>query len=70
MTRPGFYSRAGNPRILRYGRLAAGCVIAPENAPDGMNVILSEEPKLDFARAAAFLHPRPESRGARGTQRR
>jgi len=46
--------------------LRAACVIAPRNlAPAGMNVIFSEHPKLDFARAAAFLHPQPKSRGTR-----
>src|SRR5512136_493913 len=44
----------------------AGCIIAPEGiAPAGANAIFSEQPKLDFARAAAFLHPRPKSRGTR-----
>jgi UDP-3-O-[3-hydroxymyristoyl] glucosamine N-acyltransferase len=44
----------------------AGCIIAPEGAaPAGVNAIFSEQPKLDFARAAAFLHPRPKSRGTR-----
>jgi UDP-3-O-[3-hydroxymyristoyl] glucosamine N-acyltransferase len=44
----------------------AGCIIASEGiAPAGVNAIFSEQPKLDFARAAAFLHPRPKSRGTR-----
>jgi UDP-3-O-[3-hydroxymyristoyl] glucosamine N-acyltransferase len=30
-----------------------------------MHVIFSETPKLDFARAATYLHPKPESRGTR-----
>ncbi len=46
--------------------LQAACVIArKECAPDGVNVIFSRNPKLDFARAAAFLHPHPQSRGTR-----
>jgi UDP-3-O-[3-hydroxymyristoyl] glucosamine N-acyltransferase len=44
----------------------AGCIIAQEAlAPSGINVIFSEQPKLDFARAAAFLHPRPKSLATR-----
>jgi UDP-3-O-[3-hydroxymyristoyl] glucosamine N-acyltransferase len=44
----------------------AGCIIAPEGiAPAEVNAIFSEQPKLDFAKAAAFLHPRPKSRGTR-----
>ncbi|MDI9613565.1 MAG: UDP-3-O-(3-hydroxymyristoyl)glucosamine N-acyltransferase [Acidobacteriota bacterium] len=43
-----------------------GCVIAPPDyAPAGVNVIHSPCPKLDFTRAAAWLHPRPEGRGVR-----
>jgi UDP-3-O-[3-hydroxymyristoyl] glucosamine N-acyltransferase len=42
----------------------AGCVIASRDlAPNGINIIFSEHPKLDFARAAEFLHPKPKSRG-------
>ena len=33
--------------------------------PDGTNAIFSEQPKLDFARAASYLHPWPKSRGTR-----
>ena len=52
---------SGSPRNLR-----AACIIAQkESAPGGANVIFSENPKLDFARAAIYLHPRPESRGTR-----
>jgi len=44
----------------------AACVIAKKNTtPAGMNVIFSEQPKLDFARAAKYLHPKTESRGTR-----
>ena len=46
--------------------VAAGCVIAPpDTVPAGANAILSERPKLDFARAAALLSPRPRGRGDR-----
>lgn len=49
---------------LQMGNLRAACVIAPRGlAPEGMNVIFSDQPKLDFARASAYLHPRPKSRG-------
>jgi UDP-3-O-[3-hydroxymyristoyl] glucosamine N-acyltransferase len=44
----------------------AGCIIAPQSvALTGVNVIYSEQPKLDFTRAAALLHPRPKSSGVR-----
>lgn len=50
------------------GQPAPACVIAKRQyAPAGLNVIFSENPKLDFARAAAFLHPVPASRGTRHT---
>jgi UDP-3-O-[3-hydroxymyristoyl] glucosamine N-acyltransferase len=44
----------------------AGCIIAPEDylQPEG-NRIISPQPKFDFAKAAAYLHPRPESNGTR-----
>jgi UDP-3-O-[3-hydroxymyristoyl] glucosamine N-acyltransferase len=42
----------------------AGCIIAPSGlvSPD-WNAILSEKPKMDFARAAGLLHPPPQSTG-------
>ncbi|MGD0099924.1 MAG: UDP-3-O-(3-hydroxymyristoyl)glucosamine N-acyltransferase [Acidobacteriota bacterium] len=50
---------------IESGHWRAACVIARKDlAPGGMNVIFSEQPKLDFARAAAYLHPRPESNGS------
>jgi UDP-3-O-[3-hydroxymyristoyl] glucosamine N-acyltransferase len=50
----------------KFVKTAAGCIIAPETiVPQGLNAIFSEQPKLDFARAAAFLHPRPKSRATR-----
>jgi UDP-3-O-[3-hydroxymyristoyl] glucosamine N-acyltransferase len=51
---------------LRGGCLQAACVLLPKPiAPAGLNAIFSGQPKLDFARAAAYLHPRPSSRGTR-----
>jgi UDP-3-O-[3-hydroxymyristoyl] glucosamine N-acyltransferase len=48
------------------GDLRAGCILAPRNlAPEGASVIFSEQPRLDFARAASYLHPWPKSRGTR-----
>jgi UDP-3-O-[3-hydroxymyristoyl] glucosamine N-acyltransferase len=45
---------------------AAACVITSRRLATGsINVIFSENPKLDFARAASYLHPRPESQGTR-----
>ena len=42
----------------------AGCVIAPRALLSPQwNAIISETPKLDFARAAAFLEPRPAGEG-------
>jgi UDP-3-O-[3-hydroxymyristoyl] glucosamine N-acyltransferase len=47
-------------------RLTAACVIAPARmVPADWNAILSEQPKLDFARAAALLVPAPAGRGVR-----
>jgi UDP-3-O-[3-hydroxymyristoyl] glucosamine N-acyltransferase len=51
---------------FRSGFRQAACVLIPRRlAPSGINVIFSDRPKLDFARAASFLHPRPVSRGTR-----
>jgi len=56
----------GENKILQTGSPQAACVIVQRNlAPEGMNAIFSKQPKLDFARAAAYLHPRPKSRGTR-----
>jgi len=46
--------------------IKAGCLIVPENIrPFDANLIFSPNPKFDFARAAACLHPLPASRGTR-----
>lgn len=46
--------------------LPAACIIAPRDlVRTGWNAIVSEKPKLDFARAAQFLCPRPVGTGAR-----
>ena len=51
---------------LKSACLRAACIISPrEIAPDGANVIFSTMPRLDFARAASYLHPWPKSRGTR-----
>jgi UDP-3-O-[3-hydroxymyristoyl] glucosamine N-acyltransferase len=43
-----------------------GCVVGPaESSPAGLTVIISERPKLDFARAAALLRPRRSGSGLR-----
>jgi UDP-3-O-[3-hydroxymyristoyl] glucosamine N-acyltransferase len=53
-------------RPTQSGTPRAGCIIAPRGmAPGGINVIFSEKPKLDFARAASHLHAWPKSRGTR-----
>jgi UDP-3-O-[3-hydroxymyristoyl] glucosamine N-acyltransferase len=60
-----FWERGGREAPLS-ANLNAGCILAPRDlAPDGISVIFSEHPKLDFARAAEFLHPKPKSRGTR-----
>jgi UDP-3-O-[3-hydroxymyristoyl] glucosamine N-acyltransferase len=47
-------------------KLNVGCILVPRDlAPNGINAIFSDHPKLDFARAAEFLHPKPKSRGTR-----
>jgi UDP-3-O-[3-hydroxymyristoyl] glucosamine N-acyltransferase len=56
----------GEKNLSRLENTRFACIIAPEEiAPAGANVIFSEHPKLDFAKAAIFLHPRPQSRGTR-----
>jgi UDP-3-O-[3-hydroxymyristoyl] glucosamine N-acyltransferase len=46
--------------------LQCACILAPRDLiPAGINAIFSEHPKLDFARAAALLNPRPCGRGNR-----
>jgi UDP-3-O-[3-hydroxymyristoyl] glucosamine N-acyltransferase len=43
---------------------SAGCVIAqPHIVSSGWTAILSQNPKLDFARAANYLLPRPRGTG-------
>lgn len=47
-------------------RASVGCVLAPPDiVPPGLHAIYSEQPKLDFARAAAWLAPRPRGAGRR-----
>jgi UDP-3-O-[3-hydroxymyristoyl] glucosamine N-acyltransferase len=46
--------------------LAAACVIAPRSCiQSGWNAIVSDTPKLDFARAAGLLYPRAIGKGFR-----
>jgi UDP-3-O-[3-hydroxymyristoyl] glucosamine N-acyltransferase len=60
------FLQSAESESLKSGALRAACVLAPrENAPDGINVIFSKQPKLDFAKAASYLHPWPKSRGTR-----
>lgn len=48
------------------GFMNAGCIITHKDiAPEGRNVLFSSHPKLDFAKASAFLHPRPVANGRR-----
>lgn len=55
-------SKHANAAALPLG----ACVVAPRDlVPPGWNIIFSEKPKLDFARAAQLLQPRPMGRGKR-----
>ncbi len=57
-----FLESAGGESAFR--DLHAACVITRRDlAPKGFNIIFSEKPKIDFARAALRLHPRPKSLG-------
>jgi UDP-3-O-[3-hydroxymyristoyl] glucosamine N-acyltransferase len=59
-----FLDRERKPEIP--ANLRAGCLLAPPDlVPAGRNAILSETPKLDFARAAALLSPPPRASGRR-----
>lgn len=52
--------------VLKSGVSRAACILAPRDCvPEGTNAIFSPQPKLDFARAASYLHPWPKSRGTR-----
>ena len=54
------------PDAVHAENARAACAIAPrDSALPEANIIFSEHPKLDFARAASWLHPRPKSRGTR-----
>jgi UDP-3-O-[3-hydroxymyristoyl] glucosamine N-acyltransferase len=60
------FMQSGEPEGIRSSNPLAACVITQKDiAPDGMNVLFSEHPKLDFARASGYLHPQPESCGTR-----
>jgi UDP-3-O-[3-hydroxymyristoyl] glucosamine N-acyltransferase len=60
-----FWERGG-PESRRPENVRAACVITPRDlAPNGINAIFSEHPKLDFAKAAEYLHPKPKSRSTR-----
>lgn len=52
-------------RLQRVGGRAACILAPPQSLPDGVPAIISERPKLDFAKAAALLDPPPQSRGTR-----
>lgn len=53
-------------KIGRSECLQAACILTQKRiVPEGINAIFSDRPKLDFARASEYLHPRPQSRGTR-----
>ena len=48
------------------GSTHVGCMVASQDAvPEGFHALISDKPKLDFARAAALLVPLPRGRGHR-----
>lgn len=56
----------GEKALPATDEVAAGCVIAvPGKLPDWVDAILTDKPKLAFARAAALLMPRPRGKGTR-----
>ncbi len=60
-----FVQAGESERTLSDGPIPGCVIISKSAAPCGMNAIYSDNPKLDFSRAAAQLHPRPVSRGTR-----
>jgi UDP-3-O-[3-hydroxymyristoyl] glucosamine N-acyltransferase len=65
------FVQSGESDSRRVGDFRAACVIAQNSvAPKGVNVLFSEHPKLDFARAAEYLHPQPDSSGTRDSTAR
>src|SRR2546425_8723627 len=60
-----FIEDHGKSTILAFGQ-RAGCIIAPQAllSPE-WHAIISERPKLDFARAATLVAPRPCGEGLR-----
>jgi UDP-3-O-[3-hydroxymyristoyl] glucosamine N-acyltransferase len=60
-----FFERERTADFLAAG-IQAGCVVAPSGSlPAGYDAIWSEQPKLDFARAAGLLLPAPRGTGVR-----
>jgi UDP-3-O-[3-hydroxymyristoyl] glucosamine N-acyltransferase len=58
------FLQSGESKVTGSAEVRAACaIVQKEQAPAGINVIFSEQPKLDFSRAAAYLYPRAESRG-------
>jgi UDP-3-O-[3-hydroxymyristoyl] glucosamine N-acyltransferase len=58
----------GKGELPQSNDVKAACIIASKDIlSGGNNVIFSAQPKLDFAKAAAWLHPRPKSKGIRHT---
>jgi UDP-3-O-[3-hydroxymyristoyl] glucosamine N-acyltransferase len=56
----------GRKDAAQADEIRAGCVLAPPDlVPGGCTAILSSNPKLDFARAAALLAPGPTALGVR-----
>jgi len=54
------------PRTSRSGIPPEACVLGPERLiPQGISSIISNKPKLHFARAAELLNPRPRAAGIR-----
>ncbi len=60
-----FLQSSESKGLLATNLRAAGMIAPRELAPGGTNAIFSTQPRLDFARAASYLHPWPKSRGIR-----
>jgi UDP-3-O-[3-hydroxymyristoyl] glucosamine N-acyltransferase len=53
-------------KSVQWDNVRAACIIAPRDiVPAGVNTIFSDQPKIDFARAAVWMHPRPTGQGRR-----
>ena len=60
------FLEAAGREMLSLEAAQAGCIVLPRQAASSdIHAIFSENPKIDFSKAAVYLHPRPVSRGTR-----